>query len=80
MFEIIRPWIVQGVRSVLQLVWAALASWGVLEFINVENAEAWLVTAATAAVMVALQWLERKFPVLGRFFGFPSVPSYEEAD
>ncbi len=80
MFEIVKPWIVQGVRSVLQLGWSALASWGLLEFVNQEAAEAWILTAVTAVALVGFQWLERKFPVIGNLFGFPSIPAYEAAE
>jgi len=79
MFEFVRPWIVQGVRSLLQLAWSALAGWGALRFINVDAVEVWAVTFVTGLAMVGLQWLERKFPVFGRLFGFPTVPSYEKA-
>ncbi len=68
--------VTQIVRTVLQFVWATLASWGVLELVNQEAVELWLTTLLTGVLVAVLAWLERKFPIIGRLFVFDKTPSY----
>ena len=72
--------VTQFVRSALQFVWAWLGAVGfgevVERIVNVESLEAWLIAVVSAAVLAGLQWLERRFPVLGRLFGFARTPVY----